>query len=310
MKKAVILAMVVFLGLMLSSQVSAAELQKNIIPAEAAWVIHFDLERALSSQLFEQIRQNEKWDQMLEKRSRYLNKLRVDPLKDIRGITIFGLGHEEEQAAACISGTFDKDHLLGLLGLEDSHQEIPYGNAIIHNWDRNEYGTFVGEGMLLLSKSEDTLKTALDVISGAKPAITGSAAGAALEQVPGDALFTGFAHNISALITGQGAPAVFRKAETALLHVRERGPNMIFQAEMGVASPQDAANIEQILRGLLAMVDMYREEIPAGIHVPEDVQINTTGTQVRVQVVYPSSELLQFLSGQRHLPLHLTRGLF
>jgi hypothetical protein len=296
MKKALIIVLAVLFGLMLSSQALAATLQKNIVPADAAWVIHLNLEQVLSSRLFEQIRQNEKWDRMLAERTRFTKKFRVDPLKDIRGITVYGMGHDEKQAVACITGAFDKTHLLGLLEFDDRHQEIPYGNAIIHNWDRHEYAAFVGENMLILGKSEDILKAALDVISGAKPDITGSEAGASLNQVPGDSLFTGFAHNISALITGQGAPAVFRKAETALLHVREQGSDMILQAEMGVGSPQDADNIEQILKGLLAMVDMYREEIPAGIHVPEDVQISKTGTSVRVQIAYPSMELMQFLT--------------
>ena len=150
MKKALIFAMVVFFGLMLSFQAMAGTLQSNIVPANAAWVIHFNLEQVLSSRLFEQIRQNEEWSRMLAERTRISKRYRIDPLKDIRGITVFGMGHEEEQAVACISGTFDKAHLLNLLGLDDRHQEIPYGNAIIHNWDRHEYGTFVGENMLLL----------------------------------------------------------------------------------------------------------------------------------------------------------------
>jgi hypothetical protein len=312
MKKALAITLAILLGLLLSTAVRAETLKKNLVPADASWVIHLDLEQLLSSRFFNQIMGTEGWDKVEEKNATFEKKFRINLLKDIKGVTVYGKGHDEESAVACISGRLDKDHLLRLLGMDEAHIEIPYGSFTMHNWDGEAFGAFVGNDLAVITKGEDILKHALDVISGKAADITNSEAASLIGRAPADSFVTAVARNISDLLGDEqdDHSAILKKAESALLHVAERGDDLFLGAEMSVTSPKDAENIEQMLKGLLAMVDMYKDNIPAGIKIPEDIKISRAGNYVRVEMSYPTAEAIKLIAEKGHFPFRFVAGVF
>ena len=307
MKKAIIIALTVILGIFLSGTLLAEAFPKTIVPADASWMLHLDLDRLLSSSLFNKIVGEDGWDKIKQRNDRISKKFRINLLEDVNGITVYGKGRKEENAVACISGNFDKDHLLSLLSLDDDHQEISHGSYTVHHWGHDEYGAFVGNDLAVLSQSEDALKHALDVIAGKAKNVSQTDAAGPITQSPADVFLWAFVRNISDLTAGVKGPALFKKAETALFHMSERGENIQVQAEMAVSTPEDADNIEQILKGLLAMGDMYKDEIPAGIQIPQDIRIGRSGNSVRVDISYPSAYLVKLFAKRGRFPLHLAR---
>lgn len=305
MKKAIIIALTVILGIFLSLTLQAEALPRTIVPADASWVLHLDMDRLLSTNLFNQVMGENGWDKIKQRNARLTKKFRINLLEDIKSLTVYGQGRDEENAVACISGRFDQDHLLSLLSLDDDHQEITYGAHIVHRWGHDEYGAFVGKDLAILSGSEDAIKHALDVIAGKTKNLSQSEAADPISQSPADVFLMAFARNISDLTTGKKGPALFKKAETALFQMSERGENVLIRVEMAVSKPEDADNIEQILKGLLAMVDMYRDEIPAGIKIPQDIRINKSGNSVQVDLSYPSADLVKLIANKGRFPLHL-----
>jgi hypothetical protein len=313
MKKAMAITLTILvIGLLLCTGVRGESLKKNIIPADAGWVVHVDLEHLLSSRLFNHLMGTEGWDEVQKKNATFENKFRINLLKDIKAVTVHGKGHDEESAVACISGSLDKDHLLGLLGMADSHKEIPYGRFTMHNWDDDEYGAFVGDDMVLIAQSEERLKHALDVISGKSADITSSDAADLIGKAPSGSIVTAVARNISDLLGEEkdDHSAILKKAESAVLHVAEKGDNLFLGAEMAVITPKDADNVEQMLRGLLAMVDMYRDEISEDIKMPEDIKISREGNRVRVEMSYPTQEAIKLIAEKGRFPFRFIAGVF
>ena len=161
MKKALAITLAILFGLLLSTAIRAETLKKNLVPADASWVIHLDLEQLLSSRFFNHIIGTEGWDEVEKKNATFEKKFRINLLKDIKGVTVYGKGHDEESAVVCISGRLDKDHLLYLLGMDEAHKEIPYAGFTMHNWDGEAFGAFVGNDLAVITKGEDILKHAL-----------------------------------------------------------------------------------------------------------------------------------------------------
>ncbi len=310
MKKAMIIAVTVILGIFLCLTLQAETLPRTLIPSDADWGLHLDMDRLLSSDLFNMIMGEKSWDKIKQRNIRFAKKFRINLLEDITSVTVYGQGRDENKAVACISGRFDKNHLLSLLSLDDDHQEIAYGTHILHSWGGDEYGAFVGEDMAVLSESEDSIKHALDVISGKAKNINQSEAGDPISQAPANVFLWAFARNVSDLTAGQKGPALFKKMKTTLFHVSEQGENIRFRAEMSVAKPEDADNIEQILKGLLAMADMYREELSAGINIPQDIQIGKSGNSVHVDISIPWADLVKLIAKRGRFPHHLAMQVF
>ena len=49
MKKALVITLTILLGLLLCATLRAEALKKNIVPADAGWIIHLNVEQLLSS---------------------------------------------------------------------------------------------------------------------------------------------------------------------------------------------------------------------------------------------------------------------
>jgi hypothetical protein len=284
------------------SFIQAEVLQKNIIPADSSWVIHVDLERFFESRFYSHMAGQEAWDHIEKQNARFVKKFKIDLLQDITAVTVFGKAKDEDTTVACLHGAFDREYLLGLLEMEESHREIAHGTYTIHNWDRREYGAFAGDRMALLGKSETALKDALDVISGKAADITQSDSAALIGRIPTDSFLTAMAHKISALTKGPKMPRLLKKAESAMIHISEKGKDMLFGAEMTASTPEDADNIEQIIRGLMALGDMHREDLPADIHIPEDIKITRSGKNVRMEMSYPTEDLIALISAKGRFP--------
>ena len=312
MKKALAITLTILMALLLSTAARAEALKKNIVPADASWVIHLNLEQLLGSRFFTHMMGAKEWAEVESKNAQFAKKFRINLLKDIKAVTVYGKGHDEESAVACISGRFDMDHLLDLLGMDDEHKEIPYGNFTMHNWDGDAYGAFAGNDLVLITQTEAGLKHALDVISGKAENITGSAAGSIIARTPTDSLLTAVARNISELL-GQEKDehsAILKKAEAAMLHLTERGDDIFMGAEVSASSAKDADNIEQMLKGLRAMLDLYRDDLPAGVDIPEDINISRAGNSVRVELSYPAEKLLKLIAEKGRFPFRFMAGVF
>lgn len=89
----------------------AGPLDKKTVPADVTWVLHVDVEAALSSTIGKFILEHR--DEADFKDLDDLKaKFGVDPITDVRGVTIFGIHDEGEDAVLLIDGTAAFDNVL------------------------------------------------------------------------------------------------------------------------------------------------------------------------------------------------------
>jgi hypothetical protein len=301
MKKAVIIMVTVILAMFFCCEIMATNLQKSIIPAEASWVIHFDLEKFAATQIGNHLLTEEDALGLGKKNDNFLKKYKINLKEDIDGITVFGIGKGDENIVACLQGNFDRDYLLGLLGAEDSHKEIPHGQYTIHNWDGDEYGVFAGEHLVLMGPSEEAIKLALDVIAGKKANIASSPMNEYLKEIPANAFLAALANDISSLGGSKSKMFIIKKTESAMFSLAEIKENFNIRLNFTVKTLEDAQNMENVLRGLISLANMQLEEMKTKFKVPEDVVIATKGKKVYVEMNYPSKALLDIAMGKTKL---------
>jgi hypothetical protein len=309
MKKTIIILVTLLLALLLCSQARASVLQKSIVPASSGWVLHFDMEKFTATSLYEQIVNDECTQSIRKKQAQFSKIFKIDFFKDITGITIYGAG-EKKDAVVCFTGNFDKAHLLGLLELEESYQKLPYGEFIIHDWERSKFGVFANDHLVLLAENEEAIKTGLDVIAGKKENITSSALKPYLEKIPPDAFLVGLVDNISSLAKKRAKPVILKKIDRALFTAMEAKEKMALELNFSTESPQDAERMEQIIKGLIAMADMHLEETESKSMLPEDMKVSVEGNKVLIGLIYPVQDLVDILSKRKRLPRFLPLGGF
>ncbi len=298
MKKAILIFVTVLLALFFCCELIASTFQKSIVPAEAEWVIHFDLEKFAGTQFGEYILNEKGAFKLMKKNDQFKKRYQINILEDIDGITVFGLGKSEKNTVVCLKGNFNRDYLLGLLATEESHREIPYGKYIIHNWDSHEYGVFADEHLALLGPNEEVIKTALDVIAGKKANIASSPMNSYINEIPSHAFLAAMARDISALAEGDSKVFIIKKTESALFTLAEDKENINIVLNFSVKTLEDAKNMESVVRGLISLANMQLGESHKEIRVPEDVKIETKGQKVLIEINYPTKSLLDIALGK------------
>jgi hypothetical protein len=298
MKKAVIIMVTVILAMFFCCELMAATLQKTIIPVEASWVIHFDLEKFAATQIGNYMLNEQDALGFGKKNSRFKEKYRIDLLEDIDGITVFGFGKGEKNIVACLQGNLNQDYLLELLGAEETHKEIPHGKYTIHNWDRNEYGVFASDKLALIGPNQDMIKLTLDVIAGKKANISSSPMNDYINEIPSNAFMAAMARDISSLAEGKSKVFIIKKTESAMFSLAEIKENFNIRLNFTVKTLEDAQNMENVLRGLISLANMQLEEMKTGFKVPEDIVIATKGKKVFMEMNYPSKALLDIALGK------------
>lgn len=291
------LTLLFLLGVVFIIPAQPASLQTSMIPDNARWVIHFDVEKFTSTRFCELLKQDEAIG--LEKKTLGISKMfKFDPLKDIMGITVFGTGKGKKNTVVCLSGNFNKDHILFLLGLDEDHHKIPYGKYTIHNWDRSQFGTFANDHLVVIANDESVLKNVLDVITGKKKNIGASNLMPNLKGIPKDAFLRAVIDNISHLIGADDVSTILKKTGMAFFIAMERNQNLTMKLKLTTDSPETAKYIQQIVMGFLALAKLKQKkgEIDPKLKLLDDLKVRLERNIVYMELSHPSKDLVKMFS--------------
>jgi hypothetical protein len=286
----------VALGLIGAPPAEESSHQLSAIPPDAQWALYIDVQKLTSSAMFKALVDEKETAVFSRKADEFLGKLRIDPKKDIKGVTIFGRGKEDEDAVVALSGKFDRDYLIGLVKAETPHKEIAYGKYTIYRWDDDELGAFAADDLILLGENEQTIKSALDALEGKKRDAAPPVLARVLKEFP-NALIVGAVSNISGLVGDRDKPVILTKMKSAGGALAESGENLSLQVSITAESAQVAKDVEQAIRGLIAMANLQLKESDAQAFA-QAIKIAVDGENVRINAAYPLNKLIGLLHGK------------
>lgn len=290
MKKQAFLIVLLFVLLFMTTLVFGENIQKNRIPADVDWLIHFDMDKFKTTSLFELLEKNEKNFKFRGKSDDLQRKFKIDIYNDIDGITVFGKGGDEDNTAVMISGNIDQKHLRSLLDFADDHEEEAYGQFTIHSWDDDEVGVFVDDHTILISESQTTIKDTLDVISGKKQNISSAPIMSYFKDISGDSFIAAVIDDISSLMKGSG-PRILKQSGRAFFTAWEKAQNLNLKLSLDVGSKEVAENMQQVIKGMIAMANLYENETLKDLKLQDAIKIFQKDNTIQMELTYPVEEL-------------------
>ncbi len=293
-RKMLILAAVLSLAVLVQPA-RAGSLPVSIIPDGARWVAHLDMEKFVSTNLYEYLRE----DGRLEIKDRDLDSwLKIDIFKDITGLTVFGMGPGEKDVVFAVAGKFDKPRLLALLDKDGKHEEVPYSGATILVTEDGQ-GAFINDGLIVYSESRAALEKVLDTSAGKAKNFGSSRLLAAFKDMSTGAFISGVVEDLAGLRIDVKQSKIIDATKGLQFVAEEKGGSFQVRVQVTAASLDSAKNMADIVQGFIALGKLSQGEghraIPASL--VDGVQIKMDGKVVRLELAMPSREFADLASG-------------
>jgi hypothetical protein len=246
----------------------AGPLERGWVPPEAKWVVHVDLDAVRGSTLFAFVSAHRK-DLELDGLDEFKEKTGIDPLEDLKGVTVFGSKSAPQECVAIVTATRAVDGAIAKL-VDEQHalERTSEGELTLYTWKEGgaeRYG-FVRPGLksderiVLASADKPRLLEAIRRLDRTGPPAPPEEGGViAAPPHAGSMLF------VSATSVGGLTPAhsvMLDKMEGVRIDIGETTEHMYGEVTVTMRSTEDASNTLQMLQGAIAFGRMAAQNEP------------------------------------------------
>lgn len=306
MKKVMVSGLVSVFVLSLSLFAGGIPIQKSLVPADAKWMVHFDMAKFRNSRLHDFLME-ENFTRSFRKWNSRLNKeLDMDVIRDMSSLTVFNAGHEERTIVGCFRGRFDNLSLLEKIRGRTEVDEIKSGSHTLLHWNRREYAVFAEKDLILYSNDRKAIENALKSLPSKGKDV--SFMSEVAKDVPSDAMMFAFMKNPGYLLGIPSKSKFLDKIGTALYYVSENADIVRSSLRVETQSREDAENIQDLIKGMMAMVRLQAGEEYEEIKYLEDVKFEITGNRMEIRMSAPADEIFKILRKRMKLAAFLPAG--
>lgn len=265
------------------------------VAQDAKWYVHLDFAAAKKTVLYDTLlaaaRQQFPVDDALAQIKAFLG---VDPLTDISGVTIYNNSFEKDVAAVLIHGQIAPEPLRAALGNNPDFKETTYNNRALLSWTDNndgkhKNGCFYAPGLVLMADHEATLKMAIDVLDGRKPAES-----PLVKSQTGGAFLYG-----SADLAAANDPKIgqlLSNTDAATASAGEVEGKVTLTLKLTAKNADTAAQIKKMIDGVMAFGELAAaREHPTASELIRQVKVNIDGTKITASFSHESKTLLDTL---------------
>ncbi len=239
----------------LASASLAKPFNPTMVPPNAFWVAHVDVEAALASTLgrFAIERGGAHLAAELDEVKAALG---LDPRTDIKGVTAFGLSEDDDEGVAIITTTASVDNALAMAIARGEHEEQVVDGLTVHRFDDAGFVVLPGanESERLVVVGEDAGMIVAAVRNLREPGQGIDFAKSAVTRGPGENSLVFFhASKIAQGLDVEPLSVVMQRMEGVRVDVGERQGKLVAEVDVLSRTDEDAQNISQMVSGLLAM---------------------------------------------------------
>ena len=310
LKTMIPVAAMVTASLLSHKPAAASPLDTSRVPVDAKWVAHLDVQATMKSDLgvlvIEDLRAMGLEDGVRKIRAIF----GVDPLTGFTGITMFGRSYGEEDGVIMIEAVADTARLEELLEAGDDYRKSSYNTRTIHSWVEAEgkakgtrkYGVVdrknrEGSSLIIVANDRDRLTGTLDVIDGRKANITKTTKDVLKARPDKGSMLYIAADNVAEAAKEKDAhSAMVRTARSMILDVGEQKGVTFIDMQVNTNTAQQARNLQQMVRGMLAAVSMAQESAEHPLtQLVDAVEVNAAESTTLARFTYDSQELYAVL---------------
>lgn len=289
----------------------AGPLDPTLIPSEARWAAHLDMEGAMASKIGAHMRTMVP-KELAGSLAQFSSDFGIDPFTDVRDITVFGTGPGESKGAAIALVSPAADRLaanLAKVPLKD-FKSVPVGDSTIMSWIDHGREWHVAVTALdattravVFADTVGELETALKLV-GNKRSGSNATGLTITDRTPraGSLLFAAMREIVSGPESEPQAQ-VLRAAKAMCLDVGEanvEGTARLFaDLTMQASTEADANTMREMFQGMIAMSRLgARADAELGKMIDEmagAVKLSTQGTTFKLSADHPSAAVIEAL---------------
>lgn len=284
----------------------AGPIAKSQVAKTANWVVHIDNDLFKSTQLGKLVRAELTTlgvDKKLEELTAILS---FNPLEDIRDVTLYGTGTDQDKAVVILDGKFDSEKIATLLSFNPHYEQTPYNGTTIHRWidekkdpdtAKPTYGCFVGPDIAVISSGLQTVQNAVDVLKGDLPnAKTGVFEQAELEARGG--FLQVAANQVGDMAAQQQQTALLKQAKEIGFVIGEADGDFYIDLGLTAISEEGAINIKKLIDGILAFASLSGDDRPRLADLATKVQATRIEDTIRIRFLTSSVSLMDMIKEQ------------
>jgi hypothetical protein len=305
-------------ALILPAIALAGQLDRSRVGADAQWLAHFDVEAIAKSKIVQYLMEHgAEMDVDINALSALKLQFGIDPLKDIKDITVYGLGNpEDHNGVILLTATKAIDDAIESLKSQgDAMHETQVNGQTVRSFDADGTTAYFvvrptsaeGDRRVVLAAKQDKLLQGIEVLEGKRPNLAATPSkSVGSEPKPGSMLFA------SAMIAPWMAQdnheegdkddtgsELLRQCDHLSFDLGESGPDTYLSATLAGRTPEDATNMGDLVRGLVAMGRMAVKSEP-DLAVAKDlinsVKITTAQAETTISFKHSTDDLIKLVN--------------
>lgn len=296
----------------LERHAAAGPLKPQWVDADAQWLAHIDVSAMMKSRLVSHMMENpEHFHIDLEGVEQMHKELGLDPRTDVRDITVYGEDNPHDaNLLVIVTATAKVDQVVEKVKTQaPGYREITTDGRTLFSFEQDDETMFFAvrpsgeDRIVFLARDLNRLVEGMDVVDGKAPNLASAAkadgAAAMPSPGPGSVLFA-VINNMSWIHEGEDDPAstMLRKSHQFTVDLGEVNDQDYADLSLVVGSADDATNVADMLRGLMALGRMMAKQEPGLADLSElmnSVSLDASGNRVRVQIRQNADKLIKAL---------------
>jgi len=297
-------------------------LQPQRVGADAEWLVHINVESLASSQLVQYVMKNHgELDVDLEGMDEFKEHFGIEPLKDIKDVTVYGSGnphHLDHPFVAIITATSAVDALIDHLKEQaDQYNEEQINGQSVRKFHGHGHDVYfqmlpgqADDRVIVVSTEATRFSQAWAVAQGNSPSLADKKDGV-LKKSPRSGSF------LFAAVEGMGwlleedheehaehdvhnpATSFLHDAKSLVVDLGEADENMFIEASVGTDKEETATNLADVARGFIAMGKLAANNDPDlaplknlmnGIRLTNQSSTFTVAVQQKTKVILETLE--------------------
>jgi hypothetical protein len=292
-------------------------LNKAWVAKDAQWVAHVDVEAGLASTLGRYMithRDELKLDGIEEVKA----ELGIDPLSDIKSLTIYGSASDGSDGIAVIHTTAAVEGMIAKMReKEKSLTTVSVNGMTLYTWDDHGMTRFAqvrrasvaSDRIVIVGADKDRLLSGISVLEGKSADLTAGADGSvATTPKAGSFLFAA----MNKLPDSEAAP--LKQAKSIVMDLGEADREIFADLSLETRTAKDATNLVAVMQGGLALARMAASGDPEHPELREisaladGITISANESRISAKFRYSAEKITSCLQGLSALRNSLERG--
>lgn len=241
---------------------SAGPLATSQVPANAKWVMHVDVDRFTASQTCAVLTNSAAAGQAFQQQlARYRAMLGLDPLHDLRQVTLFGEDVTGTRGVALVAGSLKGDAITRTLATFPQYRATPIDRWTLQKWRDRATGReldacLYSSRLLIVASDESGVTGAMNVLNGAKPSLARAKGGLGIPTPKYGTFLTAATRGYAGDGQDPVKALILRNTESATVQIGETSGTVDAGLVLNAVSTDAAQQIEQVLNGLIVAANL------------------------------------------------------